>query len=60
MAAEMERDLIRDAPLDGLRAAQAVEAAAVVAQSPSMTTSWPSATGAERSWSVVVPRAGGP
>ena len=41
MAAEMERDLIRERTLDGLRAAQA-QGRAAAAPPPSMTTSWPS------------------
>ena len=41
MAAEMERDLIRERTLDGLRAAEA-QAGAAAARLPSMTTSWPS------------------
>ena len=41
MAAEMERDLIRERTLDGLRAAEA-QAGAAAAPPRSMTTSWPS------------------
>ena len=41
MAAEMERDLIRERTLDGLRVAQ-VQGRRVAARPPSTTTSWPS------------------
>ena len=40
MAAEMERDLIRERTLDGLRAARP-RAGAAAAPLPSITTSWP-------------------